>query len=80
MDCKTASLWVDSCKFYPAKGHDGTNWTAVAADYTITEADTFITVPCDRANAGYVRLWETSLNLIYRQCTEFEVYASTHFS
>ena len=56
---------------------DGTGWITVAADFTVKEADTFVTVPCDQANARYVRLWETSLNRIYGQCTEFEVYAAS---
>ena len=55
---------------------DGTDWTTVAADFTITEADTYITVPCDPANARYVRLQETALSGAHGQCTEFEVYAS----
>ncbi len=55
---------------------DGTDWMTVAADFTLTEADTFVTVPCNPANARYVRLQETALGRIYGQCTEFEAYAS----
>ncbi len=55
---------------------DGTDWTTVAADFTITEADTFVTIPCNPANTRHVRLWETELGRTYGQCTEFEVYAS----
>ena len=56
---------------------DGTDWTTVAADFTITEADTYVTVPCDPANARYVRLQETVLSGVHGQCTEFEVYAAS---
>jgi len=55
---------------------DGTNWTTIAADFTITEANTLVTIPCNPTNTRHIRLWETELSRTYGQCTEFEVYTS----
>lgn len=53
---------------------DAANWTTVAYNFTIDEAGIFVEIPFDQINAGYVRLYETSLNRIHGQCTEFDVY------